>query len=167
MLKSSIKSLPKFYDRYIKLAPDVSILEALRSNPFEKDLEMIKKHQNFAYAPEKWTVNQIIRHCIDTERIMAYRALRFARKDQTELAGFSENEYAQHTETEFDIQNLLAEYQLVRDSSIYLFRSFTPSMLTEKGTASGIQISVLSLGFVIVGHPIHHANIIRERYLKG
>lgn len=164
MKKTDIGTLPEFYDRYINLAPDTELIEALQDNPFQDNIEKMKELQNHAYAPEKWTINQLIRHCIDTERIMAYRALRFARKDFTSLAGFDENFYADHTEKEFDFIYLMNEFEIVRTSTLYLFESFTDEMLLHKGTASDIEISVLSLGFVIVGHPMHHAKIIQERY---
>jgi hypothetical protein len=105
---------------------------------------------------------------IDAERIMAYRALRFARNDKTELEGFEENDYAPeanaHART---IRRLTDEMERVRLTTIDLFESFTPDMLEREGVANKNKLSVLTLGYIISGHESHHRQILSERYLKS
>jgi uncharacterized damage-inducible protein DinB len=133
----------------------VSILENL---PIEKF--------NFRYAEGKWTIKDIIQHIIDAERIFSYRALRIARNDQTPLAGFNENEYAENTNAHSRNWNdLVAEFKLVRQTTIMLFKSFSEEQLVRVGTASNHSISVRAIGFVILGHQLHHYKVIKERYL--
>jgi hypothetical protein len=104
---------------------------------------------------------------MDTERVFAYRALRFARKDKTSLPGYDEVLYGDTSNAgQRDIQKLVAEFSAVRQSTILLFESFTNEMLEERGIASNFEISVRALGFAILGHCIHHLQIIDERYLK-
>ena len=97
---------------------------------------------------------------------MAYRAMRLARTDQTPLPGFDEELFGQTARANRrSLADLYGEYALIRQSTITMFRSFDNEMLVRTGTCSNQTISVLSLGYVLVGHPIHHANVIRERYL--
>ena len=162
--------MPKFFDRYINLADNsVLVLDALEQGASFENLMPAKTLEalgDLRYAPDKWTVKDILQHLIDNERIMSYRALRFARNDQTELPGYDEESFGKHTNaTQRTIADLYAEYAMVRQSSIALFNSFDDEMLLRSGIASHQSISVLALGFVLVGHVTHHINIIRERYL--
>lgn len=121
---------------------------------------------DYRYAEGKWTIKEIIQHLIDSERVFAYRALAFARNDQTELPGFSENDYAsQSNGQQRHLNHLLTELSEVRQSNLTLFRSFSPEMLIRKGRANGNILSVRALGFAIIGHMNHHVNVYCERYL--
>jgi uncharacterized damage-inducible protein DinB len=160
----------EFYGRYIDLVKEDDCNDALETTmqefidfvevlPFEK--------YNFKYQIDKWTIKDVLRHVIDVERIFAYRALTFARFDKTPIPGFEENDYAKNVDTtSVSMSDLLQEFILVRKATIKLFESFTQKMLSNKGNASGKDISVLALGFIIVGHAIHHQNVVKERYLK-
>ena len=169
MTKSDIAVLPQFFDRYINLAGNSDLIDALTQAASFASLLPVETAESLGdriYAPGKWTIRDIIQHLIDTERIMAYRAMRFARNDKTSLPGFDENLFGHNAQaTRRAVADLYAEYAQVRQSSITLFQSFDEEMLHRNGTASSVTISVLALGFMLVGHPVHHANIIRERYL--
>ncbi len=103
---------------------------------------------------------------MDTERVFSYRALRFARNDKTPLAGFEEKDYAPEANAHGrTIVQLAREMAHLRQSTIDLFRSFTPEMLTRTGSANNTIISVLNLGFVIPGHELHHGQVLKDRYL--
>lgn len=121
----------------------------------------------YRYAPEKWSIKELVCHMMDAERIFAYRALRFARNDATPLSGFEETDYAPqanaHART---LQQLAEEMTRLRVSTIDLFASFTPEMLQRKGQANNSVISVVNLGYVIAGHETHHRVVLTERYLK-
>lgn len=133
-------------------------LSLLKNLPPEKLL--------FSYAEGKWTIKEIIQHLIDAERIMAYRALRFARNDMTELSGFDENEYVISSNgNKRAIGGLLKEMKLVRKTTILLFKNFEENDLLNLGMANGSNMSVRALGYIIAGHQLHHMNIIKERYL--
>ena len=130
----------------------------VRSIPEEKG--------EYRYASGKWTIKELICHMMDAERIFAYRALRFARNDNTPLEGFEENDYAPEANAQGrTIQQLADEMECLRKSTIDLFMSFTPLMLSRKGTANKTEISVLNLGYIIPGHETHHRLVIQERYL--
>jgi DinB superfamily len=171
MYVSDIGELPTFFDKYILLNSSTATLEESLIKhssekifkPFLKDLEKIGDK---VYAPNKWTVKQIVQHCIDTERIMAYRALAFARGESNHLPGFDENLYAQNADVEhLTLEDLVGEFAVLRMSTLVLFENIKKENLLRKGTASKVEISPLALGFVITGHPLHHLEVIKERYL--
>ena len=117
------------------------------------------------YAPGKWSVKEVVGHLADTERIMAYRALRIARGDETPLPGFDENAYV--PPAKFDarpLADLVADFRTVRTATLGLFKSFDGEAWRRRGTASGKTISVRALGFVIPGHERHHVEILKTRY---
>ncbi len=159
-----------YFKRYIDLAKGLELRPGLQKSldevmSFCKSLPESK--YEYRYEAGKWNVKEIIAHLIDTERVFCYRALCFARQDKTELPGFDQDDYlANSNATNRKFEDLLEEYQSVRQASIGLFNSFTNDMLLSIGTASGGEASVRALGFLIIGHERHHINIIKERYLQ-
>jgi uncharacterized protein (TIGR03083 family) len=117
------------------------------------------------YAPGKWSVKEVVGHLADTERIMAYRALRIARGDETPLPGFDENAYV--PPAKFDarpLAELVADFRTVRSATLGLFKSFDADAWRRRGTASGKPISVRAVGYMIPGHERHHVEILKARY---
>ena len=169
MTKDNIAVMPGFFDRYIKLAPNTDLPDALAQGTSLETLlpaQLMTNLGDYRYAPGKWTAKDIVQHLIDTERILAYRALRFARNDQTPLPGFEEDDFARHANAEKrTIADLYDEYALQHQLTSQLFRSFDGEILQRTGICFNQTVSVLALGFILVGHPIHHANVVRERYL--
>jgi hypothetical protein len=161
---------PDYYMPYINAVKSLDIVDGLEDNmnDFFNFIENIvpENKYEFRYQPEKWTIKDIIQHIIDAERIFAYRALRMARFDRTPLAGFEENDYVPVADANRrSMTDLLQEFLMVRKSTICLFDSLSEEMLLSKGIASGKEISVRSIGYIITGHCIHHQNVIKERYL--
>lgn len=168
MKKSDIVTMPEYFDRYINLVGDYDVIEALQqydAHWLQKEKDSFTRLGDSIYAPGKWTVKDILQHLIDTERIFSYRALCFARNDSTVQPGFDEDKYAANaTATARTIDDLLEEFQLVRDSTIALYKSFSDDMMIREGVAFQKRISVLAIGFLSAGHAIHHLNVIKERY---
>ena len=154
---------------YIRLVPEEDIVKGLISQKeemlhFFTSIPTFK--QEYRYAPNKWTIKDIILHLIDAERIFAYRALRIARNDYTPLPGFEENDYAINAKAnDRDFEHLLQEYSAVRNATISLFEHFTDFELKKLGSASNSSVSVRGIGYCILGHELHHKNSIVERYL--
>jgi len=118
------------------------------------------------YAPGKWTLKQVVGHLADDERIFAHRALSVARGDPAPLPGFNEKEYVRLAGFEArSWEDLLAEARVVRESSLALFRPFTPEVWRRRGTVNGYEASARGLAFHIAGHELHHLRIVREKYL--
>jgi uncharacterized damage-inducible protein DinB len=120
---------------------------------------------DYAYAPGKWTVKQLLNHLCDAERIFTYRALRIARGDETPLAGFEEDDYAAAAQVSHrTLKDLVHEYQSVRSATLSLFNSFGEIELSRFGTTNGAKVSVNAIGFIIIGHTLHHEGVLKERY---
>jgi len=147
--KGIIKNLEDALDGLLQLVKDL---------PEEKQL--------YSYAEGKWTIKELIQHIIDSERVFVYRALRFARKDETHLSGFEQDDYVANDDSNNRVfEDLINEFVFVRKSTILMFKSFDDEILKTYGTASGYSQSVRALGYIIAGHQLHHTNIIKERYL--
>ena len=150
------------------MVPENDIFLAL-SNSLEELKEFLSNiHSSkatYAYGPGKWTVAQVLQHCIDAERIFAYRALRIARADKTPLPGWEENDYAvQATASHRTMTELIEEILCVRKANTLLLVSFTDDCWARTGTANGITMDVLTISYLIVGHMRHHIKILREKY---
>lgn len=158
-----------YFDYYINLVENDDCIEGLEisMNKFVDFINLIPENKHdYCYQPEKWSVKDIVQHITDTERIFAYRALRFARNDKTALSGFEENDYAQNTNvSQLSMKDLLDEFVLVRKSTIKMFQNLDRKSFQNVGKASGNEISVHAIAFIISGHAIHHQKIIVERYL--
>ncbi|RPE09402.1 DinB family protein [Chitinophaga lutea] len=159
----------EFYHGYVTKVKEDDLLTAFRNQTavsLQFWRELPENKQNYAYATGKWTLKQMLQHIIDAERIFAYRALRFARKDMTPLASFDENSYADEARVDHrSWADMVEEFQYVRNASEHLFRSFDGEEMERSGVASGRPMSVRALGYVIVGHAIHHQDVAKERYL--
>lgn len=169
MKKSDINQAPNYFDTYIHKIENIELMDALKQSISELnnlDFEALDKKADYAYAEGKWTIKDIFQHIIDTERIMSYRALRFARNDDTQLPGFDENLYAQNVSTKKrSLRSLILELKLVHKSSMAMFKSFDKKALKRKGIMFKSEIAVLAVGFIIAGHQKHHLQVIKERYL--
>ena len=169
MLKSDINPMPEFFDRYINLVEEEDLFDAFYKSQYvleHLDIDTLHQIDRKIYAPNKWTIHDILQHIIDNERIQSYRALWFARNATTVvLPGYDEDFFAANANTkDRDLDEIIDELRVLRTSTIQLFHSFEKQSLLNIGTCSNIKISVLALGFMMVGHQIHHLNVIKERY---
>lgn len=158
-----------YYGRYIsRVPPGADILDQLdrqREDVLARFRAVPESKGAHRYAAGKWSVRQVVCHLSDTERIMAYRALRIARADPTPLPGFDENAFAPESGADaVPLAELVAEFAAVRRASLALFRHLPPDAWIRRGTASESPFSVRALAWIIVGHPIHHLDVLRERY---
>ena len=117
------------------------------------------------HLPGEWTVKEILQHITDDERIYAYRTLRFARNDPTELPSFDQEVVAAHSEANArSLASLLDEFVTVRKSTLSLFEGLPEAALVRVGTANGNPMSVRAAAFHIAGHELHHLESIRTNY---
>ncbi|HMC02403.1 MAG TPA: DinB family protein [Flavobacteriaceae bacterium] len=165
----STKEYLPYYGSYINKANCTDLVKGLEDSLVEalSFYNSIPEQKfEYKYAEGKWTIKEIIQHIIDAERVFTYRALCFARKDKTPLPGFNENEYATASiANSRSVKSLLDEYAAIRKSTILLFKSFNDNLLKNIGVASGGEMSVRAIGYVIIGHEKHHIDVIKERYL--
>ena len=158
-----------YYEKYVALVPAGDVLATL-SRQMEETLALLggvdEGRAAHRYEPDKWSVKGVVGHVIDTERIFAYRALRFARGDQTPLPGYDQDDYGRVAN--FDartLASLVAELASVRAATIALFRSLDAAAWQRRGTANNAEVSVRALAHIIAGHELHHMQVLRTRYL--
>jgi hypothetical protein len=167
--KPTFENLSPYFKKYIDLVKTNDLLAALESNLTETQSifeKYIGEKENFAYAKGKWTVKEVLSHIIDVERVFTYRALRFSRQDATELSGYDDDNFVLNSNSQDrKLTDILEEFYFLRKSSIALFSYFDDKMLDFEGKTTTNSFSARSLGFVIVGHTIHHTNVLQERYL--
>jgi hypothetical protein len=160
-----------YYGKYVMLVPDGNLLDILESQlrEFNRLLEPLTELQaGFRYQPGKWSIKESLGHVNDAERIFAYRILRIARGDQTLLPGFEQDDYVRTAgSASRKLSDLLEEFTAIRRATLTLIRSLDDSSWLRRGTASGEEVSVLAMAFIIAGHVLHHRNILEERYLRA
>jgi len=159
-----------YTNMYIDLLPDDGLVLKHLSENSRGVIDFIQSISEdkltYRYAENKWTIKEILVHIIDDERIFAYRALRYARNDTTELPGFEQDDYALNSfANERDMKSLIDEYKSVRDSTIAFFHGLDDKVLIRTGIAEGNIMSVRAAAYHIAGHESHHINIIKEKYL--
>jgi len=160
-----------YFSRYVSLVPGNDIVTALEDQPGETVslLSAFNEEQgDYRYAPGKWSVKEMLGHVIDTERIFSYRALRFARGDQTPLASFEQDDFVRNAGFSAGrLADLIAEFVCVRRATVWLFRSLSAEAWIRRGVASGNPMSVRAAAYVIAGHELHHRRQLQEKYLTG
>lgn len=170
-IRPTPEEFPPFYQGYVEKAEGPDLLEALRiaEQRLHDVLKTVSEDKaGFRYAPGKWSIKEVVQHLIDCERVFAYRALRFARKDTTPLPGFEENDYAPAAEADrLTLDALMRELDVVRASTMLMIQGFPPGALERSGTSNGRPISVRAICWVIAGHSNHHAAVLAERYIPG
>ena len=169
--KEIYKDAPEYCHYYFDLIEtDDLLFELEKSKELTTDIyKMITPElENYSYAPGKWTIKEVLRHIIDSERIFSYRAFRLSRFDNAELAGFDQNHYVENAnQSDVKLSDLQEDYLAVRSSTICLFRNMTDEMFDFKGAANGQTYTARTLGFSIVGHNLHHCNFIKDKYLNS
>lgn len=160
----------EYYGRYISQVPDGDLIAMLRDQIVDTIglvSGLSEQQADYAYAPDKWTIKEVIGHLSDAERVFQYRALTFARSPGSSLPGFDENAWV--PAGKFGVRtlgDLLDELQIVRASSVQLASHLDEETLKLRGSANGAEISVRALLYIIAGHERHHAALLRERYLN-
>ena len=158
---------PAWGETYIKLV-DGNVVEILekQATEFADFINSLVQKADYAYAPGKWTIKELVGHIVDTERILIYRLTSFARAERQHLPGFEEDDYVANAHfSDRSLSSFSEEFSLLRKSNLYLIKSLTEAELDRIGTASNRQISVRALVYVLAGHIMHHTAIIKDRYL--
>ena len=160
--------MPEYFEKYINLVDDLELSQAFDESVKQLgqlDKNLLSKLDGKRYAPDKWTTKETIQHVIDWERILSFRALLFARKEGSIPQGVDGDLLAANMNADQrTIGDLIDELKITRLSTKALFESFDDETLQNTGTNWKYEISVLAMGFTIIGHQIHHLKIIEEKY---
>jgi uncharacterized damage-inducible protein DinB len=159
-----------YYGKYIELVPAGDVVATL-SRQLDSTLSLLRglseSQGDSRYAPDKWSIKEVVGHIIDTERIFGHRTFRFARNDRTPLPGFNQNDYVRAAN--FDkrrLTDLAEEFEHVRRSNLYLLRSLDDEAWLRRGAANDAEVSVRALAYIIAGHETHHMQIVQTKYLS-
>src|SRR3989339_727887 len=168
MKRSDINPMPQYFDRYINLVEDIELDQAFLKSLQQLnslDINLLSQLKDKRYLPDKWTVNDIIQHIADIERILCAGVLRFARNESKYVISFNEDGFAKNSNANNKkITELINELICVRNSTISLYKNFEPTDYSKTGINWKYQINVLAMGFNIIGHQIHHINFIEDKY---
>jgi hypothetical protein len=160
-----------YFDRYISLIPGNDIISTLEKQ-LPKTVALLSTRSEedgtLRYAADKWSVNEVLGHMIDTERIMVYRALHIARNDQGPLPGFEQDDYARGgPHADLRLGELIEEFKIVRAGTLAFFRHLRAGDWTRRGVVDQHETSVRALAYVIAGHELHHRRVFEERYFAS
>lgn len=160
-----------FYKGYVALVPDgdiVGVLEGQISDVTRLTATVPRERETFRYAPDKWSIRELVSHLTDAERVFGYRAFCIGRGDQASLPGFDENQYVAASGADSrPLPELAREWALVREGNVAALRRLDPEAWMRVGTANGNDISVRALAFIMAGHVLHHQGVLRARYGVG
>jgi hypothetical protein len=173
MLRPQPGEFAPYYDRYISLVPGNDVLAALAALEDQRRQMLLllsgrsEADGDLRYAPDKWSLKEVLGHINDTERIMSYRALRISRGDQTPIEGFEQDDYVRNGPfARTPLADLIEDYIAVRRATVSLFRDLDEAAWTRRGVAANNEVTVRALAFIIAGHELHHRRILEEKYLR-
>lgn len=160
-----------YYDRYISLVPGNDIVTTLESQRRQMLLLLSGRDEadgDFRYAPDKWSMKEVLGHVCDTERIFAYRALRISRGDRTPIEGFEQDDYVRNGPfAQRPLAELIEDYIAVRRSTLTLLRNLDEQAWMRRGIANKNEVSVRAIAYTIAGHELHHRRILEEKYFAS
>ena len=167
--KPNTSEYAPYYEKYVSRVPEGDIVGTL-GKQLDETLAQIRAipeaRGNHRYAEGKWSIKELLGHVIDSERVFAYRALRFGRGDTTPLPGFEQDDFVRGADfNKRTLKDVADEFELVRRSTMALLASLEPSAWDRRGTANNDEVSVRGLAFIMAGHELHHVEVLRSRYL--
>lgn len=160
-----------YVSAYVKLVPETDVVEAMSAQSevtFALLSSIDDSRAAFRYAPDKWSIREMVGHLADGERVFGYRAMCIARGEQTSLPGFDENEYMRLSDYDgWSFREAVEQFALLRRANILLFRNLSAEAWKRAGVANNRPIDVQTIAKIIVGHERHHLNVLHERYGLG
>lgn len=152
---------------YYQLAGSKSSLELFTGSSTFQFLTSISEEQSkYRYTKNKWSIKEIVGHMTDHERIKIYRALLLSRKQPVQLWGYDQNALVENSRfREMSFKQLILDFENVRMSSISFLYGLSEGQLKIKAMANEFEITLEEFLKSIIGHEIHHTNIIKQRYL--
>ena len=169
MTKPEKAEYDAYYERYVSLVDESSLLESLVAQPGELSNllgNLPDERGTFAYDEDKWTIKEVLGHVTDGERFFAYRILRISRRDTTPIEGFEQDGYIENARSNArSIVDLIEEFRLLREANMFLLKNLNEEDWLRMGTASDRPVSVRALAYIMSGHVTHHVNILQTRYL--
>ncbi len=169
MQKPEAKEYNPYFSRYISLVPEGNFLQLLKAN--SADIlnffsNIPEEKHNYRYSEGKWSIKDILMHITDTERVMMYRALVATRGDnKTVLPNMEEDLYASNVNVNNrQLESILTEFRTLRDSTEIFFENLDDNASKIMAKTESYPISARAVGYILIGHPMHHMKTIKDRY---
>lgn len=157
-----------YYSGYVSLVPESDVIGVLESQPAELRRyrsAVTAARETFRYAPDKWSIRELVAHLADAERVFGYRAFCISRGEKSPLPGFDEKEYVTGSDAaERGLEELTQEFAAVRDANLACLRRLDRAQWERQGVANGSAVTVRALAFILGGHVRHHLGVLRSRY---
>lgn len=161
---------PEYFGRYVSLVPEGDILETLRDQlgaTLALLQEVSPEMESHRYAPGKWSIREVVGHVLDTERVMAFRALAIARSDGVEMPGMDQDEWARRgNASSRSLDDLVSEWATVRRANVHMLATLPETAGDRRGRASGGEFTVRSFPWIIAGHELWHRERLASDYLE-
>jgi transposase len=168
MSRPSDTEFSSYYNGYVSLVPDGDIVTTLETQLVDSIAYFVsipKDHETFRYAPEKWSIREVLGHLIDAERVFAYRAFTFSRSEGAALPGFDEGSFiARSGYAGTPLRDLLSEFEHIRRSSILMYQALPTDAWLRRGVANNNEVTVRALAWITAGHERHHRAVLKSRY---
>lgn len=160
-----------YYHGYVGRVPQGDVLEMLAGQPDELEAllgDLSDEQANFRFAPEEWSIKEVVGHLVDAERTFSYRAFAFSRDQAAELPGMDPDDYVREGRFGgWSLAELLGELTALRRANVIAFRHLDPETSQRRGVASGSPFSVRALVYILAGHVIYHIEDLEQKYLPG
>ena len=158
----------EYYFTYIDQVPAGDIREILRAQlPETVGLlrEIPDDKSLYRYAPDKWSIREVVGHVNDCERLFTSRAFWFARGFDTPMPSFDQDIAAATAGAhERSLSSHIEEFSAVRAATLTLVDNLPAEAWERRGIASGNPFTVRALAYCIAGHVTHHMKVLRQRY---
>lgn len=160
-----------FYSRYVQLVPEGEVVETLATQLGES-LALLQsvpeERETYRYAPDKWSVREVVGHLIDVERTMTFRAMSMARVDGVDLPGMDPDAWAEHSNADRrPLDDLASEWGALRRATVHFFATLGPDAGARRGKASGLEFAVRAFPWIIAGHELWHRGLLVKDYGLG
>ena len=168
MKKPNKQDIASFYHNYFDLVPDDNLLENLKeiNNKTINMLQEIPKgKEEYRYQPDKWNIKQIVCHLTAAELYFRDLVVRITKEKIPPPPSYNYDKYDMGANENKSFAELIQDFQETRKATIQFYRDFDPDLLNDVYTINGNKYSPVGVGYVIMGHEVHHVNILREKYL--
>lgn len=157
-----------YYAKYVELVPDGDIVEILATQ-LGDTLALLQavplERESYRYAPDKWSIREVVGHLIDVERMFAFRAMNMARADDVNLPGMDPDVWTAHSNAgERTLDDLASEWGTLRRANVHMFATLAPGVGARTGVASGRKFTVRSFPWLIAGHELWHRALLARDY---
>lgn len=168
MNKPDINTIASPFHKYLDLTPDIDLLKSLQSTN-KKTLTILKsvpkQKEDFEYQPDKWSLKKVICHLIASEIYFCDLVIRLINEDNEKALNYPLGKYDVAENSQKSLPEISKDFIATRKATIQFFKDLDPKLITNIYTINGNDYSPVGIGYIIMGHELHHMNVIHKKYL--